>query len=101
MLKVNRRNNLRHYRVYQRDETVRFELELELKHRQTKLVQDYLFQNQLDVFEHQLVIQYFQYSDQVLRSDYSYADWVVDFQRRHHQLVNLHSRSLVIDYIEN
>ena len=43
MLKVNRRNNSRHYRVYQRDETVRFELEL--KHRQTKLVQDYLFEN--------------------------------------------------------
>jgi len=99
MLKVNRRNNSRHYRVYQRDETVRFELEL--KHRQTKLVQDYLFENQLDVFEHYLVIQYFQYSDQVLRSDYSYTDWVVDFQRRHHQLLNLTSRSLVISSIEN
>ena len=49
MLKVNRRNNSRHYRVYQRDETVRFELEL--KHRQTKLLQDYLFKNQLDIFE--------------------------------------------------
>jgi hypothetical protein len=99
MLKVNRRNNSRHYRVYQRDETVRFELEL--KHRQTKLVQDYLFENQLDVFEHYLVIQYFRYSDQVLRSDYSYTDWVLDFQRRHHQLLNLTSRSLVISYIEN
>ena len=32
------------------DETVRFELELKLKHRQTRLVQDYLFQNQLDIF---------------------------------------------------
>jgi hypothetical protein len=99
MLKVNRRNNSRHYRVYQRDETARFELEL--KHRQTKLVQDYLFENQLDVFEHQLVIQYFQYSDQVLRSDYSYTDWVVDFQRRHHQLVTVTSRSLIISYLEN
>jgi len=60
MLKVNRRNNSRHYRVYQKDETVRFELEL--KYRQTKLVQDYLFQNQLDMFEHLLVLQYFEYS---------------------------------------
>ena len=99
MLKVNRRNNSRHYRVYQKDETVRFELEL--KHRQTKLVQDYLFENQLDVFEHYLVIQYFQYSGQVLRSDYSYTDWVVDFQRRHHKLVNITYRSLVISYLEN
>ena len=99
MLKVNRRNNSRHYRVYQKDESVRFELEL--KHRQTKLVEDYLFDNQLDVFEHQLVIQYFQYSDQVLRSDYIYTDWVVDFQRRQHQLVNLTSRLLVMSYLEN
>lgn len=43
ILKVNRRNNSLHYRVYQKNERVRFELEL--KHRQTKLVQDYLFQN--------------------------------------------------------
>lgn len=41
MLKINRRNNSRHYRVYQKDKTVRFELEL--KHRQTKLIQDYWF----------------------------------------------------------
>lgn len=99
MLKVNRRNNSRHYRVYQKDESVRFELEL--KHRQTKIVEDFLFENQLDVFEHQLVIEYFQYSSRVLRSDYIYADWVVDFQRRHHQQVNLTSRSLVISYLEN
>ena len=33
--------------------------------------------------------------------DYPYTDWVVDFQRRHHQLVNLHYRSLIIGYIKN
>lgn len=81
MLKVNRRNNSRHYRVYQKDETVRFELEL--KHRQTKLVQDYLFNNQLDVFEYELVLQYFKYFERVLRSDYFYTDWILDFQRRY------------------
>lgn len=97
MLKVNRRNNSRHYRVYQKDETVRFELEL--KHRQTKLVQDYLFENQFDVFEHQLVIQYFQYSNQVLRSDYSYTDWILDFQRRYQ--ANTTFRPLVTSYLEN
>ena len=52
MLKVNRRNNSLHYRVYQKNERVRFELEL--KHRQTKLIQDYLFQNQLAIFEDHL-----------------------------------------------
>jgi DNA relaxase NicK len=68
MLKVNRRNNSRHYRIYKKDGSVRFELEL--KHRQTKLVQDLLFDNKLDIFEHCLVIQYFRYSEQILRSGY-------------------------------
>lgn len=43
ILKVNCKNNSVHYRVYQKDQRVRFEIEL--KHRQTKLGQDYLFQN--------------------------------------------------------
>lgn len=40
--------NAFHYRVYQKDNRVRFELEM--KHRQTKSVQDYLFNNQLETF---------------------------------------------------
>ena len=81
ILKVNRRNNSVHYRVYQKNQNVRFEIEL--KHRKTKLVQDYLFQNQLDIFEHHLVIQYFEYSGQILRSDYPYTDWILHYQRRY------------------
>nr|UKC63234.1 hypothetical protein [Haslea ostrearia] len=96
MLKVNRRNNSVHYRVYRKDQSVRFELEL--KHRQTKLVQDYLFNNQLDIFEQQLVLQYFKYSGRVLCLNYVYSDWIVDFQRR--QQRNLTSRSLVTSYLE-
>ena len=99
ILKVNRRNNSIHYRVYQKEQSVRFEIEL--KHRETKSVQDYLFQNQLDIFEHRLVIRYFQYPERVLCFGYPYSDWVVDFQRRHRQLGNLHSRSLVVDSIGN
>ena len=96
MLKINRRNNSLHYRIYQKDEDVRFELEF--KHRQTKLVQDYLFNNQLEIFEHQLVIQYFKYSVRVLRLGSVYTDWVVDFQRR--QQRNFTSHSLVTSYLE-
>ena len=96
MLKVNRRNNSLHYRVYQKNQGIRFELEF--KHRQTKLVQNYLFNNQLDIFEHQLVIQYFKYSGQVLCLDYVYTDWLVDFHRR--QKRNLTSCSLVMSYLE-
>ena len=101
MLKLNRRNNSVHYRVYQKDQRVRFEMEL--KYRKTKLVQDYLFRNQLDMFEHHLVIQYFQYSERVLCLDYQYTDWILDFQRRYrgYDLVNSTSRSLVTSYLEN
>ena len=83
-------------RVYKKDQRVRFEIEL--KHRQTKLVQDYLFNNQLDIFEQQLVIQYFKYSGRVLRLNYVYTDWIVDFERR--QQRNPTSRSLVTSYLE-
>jgi len=99
MLKINRRNNSLHYRIYQKDEDVRFELEF--KHRQTKLVQDYLFHNQLNVFEHQLILQYFKYSGRVLNLDSIYTDWIVDFQRKHCQLVNYNSRSLITSYLDN
>jgi len=80
ILKVNRRNNSLYYQVYQKNEKVRFELEL--KHSQTKLVQDYLFQNQFAIFGDDLVKQYFEYSGIVIHLDYVYIDWIVDFQRR-------------------
>ena len=95
MLKVTRRNNSRHYWVYQKDQNICFELE----HRQTKLVQEYLFNNQLDVFEYQLVIGYFRFSRQVLCSDYQYTDWIFDSQRRHQGYPQV--RSLVTSYLEN
>ena len=98
VLKVNRRNNSLHYRVYQKDLSVRFELEF--KHRQTQLVQDYLFHNHLDVFEYKLVLQYFKYSEQVLHLDCPYADWVLDFRRRY-QLANSSNRGLLTSYLEN
>ena len=80
-----------------KDETVRFELEL--KHRQTRLVQDYLFQNQLDMFEHHLVTQYFEYSGQVLRSDYPYTDWILNYQRRYWGNPIFHP--LMTSYLDN
>ena len=98
MLKINRRNNSLHYRVYQKDQSVRFELEF--KHRQTRLVQDYLFNNQLDIFESKLVLQYFKYSGQVLNLDYLYADWVLDFQRRYRP-AKPSNRVLLTSYLKN
>ena len=98
MLKVNRRNNAIHYRVYLKDENVRFELEL--KHAQTRSVQDYLFNNELEVFEDQLVLQYFKSLKRVLSFGYPYTDWILDFQRRC-RLINPNSPVLVTSYLEN
>ena len=58
-----------------------------------------MFQNQLDIFEHRLIIQYFQYSERVLCLDYPYTDWILDFQRRYQ--LNPTYRSLVTNYLEN
>ena len=99
MLKINRRNNSLHYRVYQKNETVRFELEF--KHRQTKLVQDYLFNNKFDIFEDKLVNQYFKFSGRVLDVDSKYSDWIVDFQRRNQQLNNYNNPSLLTSYLDH
>lgn len=98
MLKVNRRNNGLHYRVYKKGESVRFELEL--KHGQTRLLRDFLFNNELDVFENQLVIKYFKSFQRVVSLDFQYTDWIVDFQRRC-LLKNIISPVLVTSYFGN
>jgi len=64
--------NAFHYRVYQKDNGVRFELEM--KHRQTKSVQDYLFNNQLETFLSNIT------SLLLIILINSYTDWVVDFK---------------------
>lgn len=97
LLKVNRRNNSIHYRVYQKNENVRFEIEY--KNRQTKLVEDFLFQDQFELFENQLVLKYFQYSKRILDLNYVYTDWIVDFQRRHKLIAT--NRILVTSYLKN
>nr|QUW40432.1 hypothetical protein [Haslea sp.] len=100
ILKVNRRNNALHYRVYEKDFGIRFELEI--KHGQTKSVQDYLFHNQLDQFEHQLTSRYYKYSQRLfpLADSYSYTDWLVDFSRRYSQ-EKIPSSFLLSSYLQN
>ena len=72
---------------------------LELKYRQTKLVQNYLFANQLDIFEYELILKYFKYSEQLLGSNYYYTDWILDFQKQYWDVTAF--CSLVTNYSEN
>ena len=44
-------------------------------------------------------MEYFKYSGQVLRSDYPYIDWIIDFQRRCQG--NPTFRALMTSYLEN
>ena len=64
------------------------------------MVQTYLFTNQLAIFEDKLVLQFFKYSGQVLRLDYQYTDWIVDFRRRY-RLVNPSNPTLLTSYLKN
>ncbi len=73
-----------------------------MKKRQTKLVQHYLFNNQLDQFEHQLTSRYYKYSQRLfpLVDSYSYTDWLVDFSRRYSQ-EKIPSSFLLSSYLQN
>ena len=73
--------------------------ELELKHHQTRLVQDYLFQNQLDMFEHHLVIQYFEYSG--LSTSFGLSVYRLDSQFSKKILGNFTFRPLMTSYLDN
>ena len=96
ILKINRRNNSVHYRVYRKDEQTRFEIEF--KHRQTKLVESFLFQNKLELFEDLLARKYFQYSERILCLDYPYTDWLLNFKRKYQW--DRSCQGLVTSYLE-
>ena len=96
ILKINRRNNSVHYRVYRKDEQTRFEIEF--KHRQTKLVESFLFQNKLELFEDLLARKYFQYSERILCLDYPYTDWLLNFKRKYQW--DTSCQGLVMSYLE-
>ena len=77
-LAISKREYASYRRIYKYKMDSALKFELEFKHRQTKLVQDYLFCDQLSIFEHELVHQYFKYSRQVLNLNYPYTDWVYE-----------------------
>ena len=70
-----------------------------MKHCQTKLVQDYFFKNQLETFEHQLILKYYKYSECLFPLDNSYTDWVVHFKIRYKGIKTTYP-SLLTSYLE-
>ena len=116
-LKINRRSNPLHFRVYEKDEKyktkpVRFELEI--TKRQAQSLQDYFFNNQFETFEHKVTLQFYKcslrffplYKDD--KDAYPYTDWLVDFKRRYKEIFQRRSTeiqttypSLLTSYLEN
>lgn len=95
---MNLRSNGVHFRIYQKNENVRFELEL--KHRETKSIPDYFFNNPFNVFEDLLVERYLKSFQGILSFYYAYTDWILDFQRRL-QFKDVVAPVLVSSYLEN
>ena len=105
LLKINRRTNPLHYRVYQKDQSVRFELEISKT--QTRSVQEYFFHNQFEIFEHQLTFQFYKCSLRFFPLCHSYTHWLVDFKRRYKEIfrrsteIQITYPSLLTSYLQN
>ncbi len=80
MLKINRRNNSLHYRVYENNQEIRFELEM--KSNRVQSVQDFLFNHQIPEFEQILTKHFYNYSTKILVLDQVYTDWLIQYLRR-------------------
>lgn len=98
ILKINRRSNGLHYRVYEKENGIRFELEI--KRRQIKSVEDYFFQKKLGLFESELTQLYYQYSEKIFPLENSYVDWLLNFKRKYPSK-KIPPYYLLTSYLEN
>ena len=92
ILKVNKRTNSQYYRIYQTQNTTRFELEL--KSRQLKNIGKLLFNNEFQQFEMVIVSRYFKYSTKILNCDSTYTNWLIDFYRKYRKKKDKNMRLL-------
>jgi hypothetical protein len=99
MLKVNRRNNSNHYRIYQHQNDIRFELEL--KNRSMRVVEELLFSEQFVGFEHKLTLDFFKYSLKILNLKYEYTHWLLNFNRKYAFSLTPDRPLLLTSYLQN
>ena len=94
ILKIGKRGSPNHYRVYDNQTHIRFELEQ--RGFKIKSIQKYLFESQIDTFEDSMTETFFNYSKKVLAIDENYIDWLIDYHRRY----NLIKKLLVTGYFD-
>ena len=81
-----RRDSSNYYRIYQTKHGVKFELELKNPFRSeaTSLVksfQSFLFNNQIEIFERNLVLHFYKLSINQIELNSCYTDWLVSWIR--------------------
>lgn len=80
IFKVGKRGSPNHYRVYENQAEIRFELEQ--RGPKIKLAQKLVFENQIQYFEQVMTDTFFNHSKKVLAINENYTDWLIDFYRR-------------------
>jgi len=83
IFKVGKRGSPNHYRIYQNDTQIRFELEQ--RGPQLKAVQELLFDYQKKQFEQTMTQRFFKYTKKVLAIDENHTGWLIDYLRRQNQ----------------
>lgn len=99
ILRIDNRKNSKYYRIYEKNNGLKFELEL--KHKLVKLVQEFLFLNQLKEFKKKIFKNFFfHHSINSLILNSCYTDWLSDYLRRRSHDLKLRY-SLIASYLKN
>jgi hypothetical protein len=86
ILGINKRSNPRHFRVYEKTEHIRFELEL--KSSALSKVQKSFFSCKFELFEENLTKLYFNYAKTLFPPNDDFVGWLFDFSRKHPLFLN-------------
>lgn len=98
LLKIGKRSSPRHYRIYETDMGLKFEFEI--KGILAKSFQDYLFLNQLETFEKEVIKEFYKHSRLILPLTESYTDWLIAYLRKTRKREN-RSLALVSTYLKS
>lgn len=98
LMKIGSRLSSNHYRVYEKNHGLEFELEL--KNQLVKSFQKLLVDNRIKEFEHDLSKHFYKVSLNSFTVNSCYTDWLVNYVRKTVEKQTLDS-FLITDYLEN
>uniref|UniRef100_UPI0030036CED hypothetical protein n=1 Tax=Cocconeiopsis kantsiensis TaxID=3082010 RepID=UPI0030036CED len=97
ILRICKRTSYNYFRIYLKSDFTQIEFELEMKKHKTKVFQDYLFENNIEQFEAE-VVDYFYKSWIRLLPSSKYTEWILDYQR---DKKRSESKQLVTSFLNN